>query len=44
MAQMADVAARICGKCENLIILMASSEKPLSQNDVKKIVKEIFLH
>ena len=23
---MADVAARICGKCENLIILMASSK------------------
>ena len=39
MAQMADVAARICGKCENLIILMASSEKPLSQNDVKKNCK-----
>ena len=44
MAQMADVAVRMCGKCENLIILMASSEKPLSQNDVKKIVKEIFFH
>ena len=29
---------------KNLIISMESSEKPLSQNDVKKIVKEIFLH
>ena len=37
MAQMADVAVRICGKCENLIILMASSKKTLSPNDVKKL-------
>lgn len=44
MAQMADVAARICGKRKNPIISMESSEKPLSQNDVKKIVKEIFFH
>ena len=29
---------------KNLIISMEGSEKPLSQNDVKKIVKEIFLH
>lgn len=29
---------------KNLIISMESSEKPLCQNDVKKIVKEIFLH
>jgi len=28
---------------KNLIISMESSEKPLCQNDVKKIVKEIFL-
>lgn len=29
---------------KNLVISMESSEKPLSQNDVKKIVKEIFWH
>ena len=28
----------------NLVVSMESSEKPLSQNDVKKIVKEIFFH
>jgi hypothetical protein len=39
MAQMADVAVRMCGKCENLIILMASSKKTLSPNDVKKNCK-----
>lgn len=43
MAQMADVAARMCVKCENLIILKECSEKTLSSNDVKRIVKENFL-
>ena len=29
---------------KNLIITMESSENPLNQNDVKRIVKEMFLH